>query len=398
MRLLEVTLRREPGTVSLVGTVRRGDREFELYFRYPEWCEGFLRPNADPFLAAMSVPAAEAGEELSSDLPASPDLLRGLTHAVEVLHTWHPDRLGPLRLDVPLRTQELAKGPDHAASFFSCGVDSFDTVLQNLWHPAPGNPPLRYALFVHGLETELDKEVGAAGAAERSFRVAAALGLGGIVGWTNIRTHFPLNYGGLYCGVALCATALSLAGGCSVVFLPASRYNPSGRPLAHHILIDESCSTRYLRLETDGGDVTRTQKVARSVARSELALENLRSCSTNRGALENCGTCPKCLQTMMSLQIAGVLGSSATFPRTLRPDVLEVLNSREPGYMHINARALRETGRSPWMAHRLERRARGVIRGNALRAYLETSPFRGLLEAWRGLKNTKSPWRTPPPR
>ena len=386
MRLLNVTLRREPGAVSLVGTVRRGDRDIELYFRYPEWCEDFLRPNADPFLTAMSVPAAEAGEELASDLPASPDLLRGLVRAVEVLHTWHPDRMGRLVLDVPLRTDPLPPGPDQAACFFSCGVDSFDTALLNLWHPAPGNPPLRYALFLHGLETELEKEVGAEAAAEHASRTAAALGLKAIVGWTNIRTHFPVNYGGLYCGVALSATALSLAGGYSVFHLPSSMYNASLHPWGHHILIDESCSTEYLRLENDGGDVSRTRKVIRSIARSEIALANLRSCSTNSGALENCGTCRKCIRTMMSLEIAGVLRACATFPDTLRPDYLDIMKPQRPDHIYPNIEATLEVGTSLWMIPGLERKVRQIVRVGALRDYLEVSPCRGRFESWRERK------------
>ena len=376
--------------MSLVGAVRRAGREFELYFRYPEWCEGFLRPNADPFLAAMSVPAAIAGEELDSDLPASAVLLRGLTRAVEVLHTWHPNRLGRLRLgDIPLRREPLPQGPECAASFFSCGVDSFDTALQNLWHPAPGNPPLRYTLFIHGLETELGKEVDAGAAAEHAVRASGQLGLRCIVGSTNIRTHFPVNYGGLYCGVALSATALSLAGGYSVVFLPSSRYDPSSEPLGNHILVDEPCGTEYLRVETDGGDVTRTGKVLRSIARSDLALASLRCCSANSGALENCGECTKCLQTMMSLEIAGVLRRSGTLPSALRPDFLDLIAPPRAEYLRINIARLGANDPKAWLIPLLKRKARNVELTDALRCYLEASPFRGLLESWRARKSAR---------
>ncbi len=389
MRLLDVTLRRAPGTVALVGTVRRGDGEFELFFRYPEWCEEFLRPNADPFLAAMSIPAAEVGEELASDLPASPSLLQGLVKAAEVLHTWNPSRLGNLRFDVPLRTEPLPRGPDFAASFFSCGVDSFDTVLQNLWHPAPGNPPLRYSVFVHGLETQLDREVGAAEAAEHSVRAAAALGLTGIVGWTNIRTHFPINYGGLYCGVALGATALSLAGGCSVFLLPSSQSVASFQPWGHHALIDEACGTEYLRVENDGGNVVRTAKVVRSIARSEVALAHLRSCTINKGAAANCGACRKCLLTMVSLEIAGVLRSSDTFPRILPPDVFATTRSSRPDRLCGNLAVARKVGTSPRLIPLMQRMARRIAITGALRQYLEVSPVRGLLGRWRARKKAR---------
>ena len=390
MRLLDVTIRQDGGTVALVGTVRREDREFELYFQYPEWCGGFLRPNADPFLTAMSVPAAVAGEVLSSDLPASPRLLRGLTRAVDVLSTRHPDELGRLTLDVPIRTEPLLGGADLAASFFSCGVDSFDTALQNLRYPAPGNPPLTYALFFHGLETQLEKEVGAEAAAAHAARTAQALGLRCIVGRTNIRSHFPLDYGRHYAGIALSAAALSLAGGYSVLFLPSSVYNASLHGYGHDMLIDESCSTEYLRLENDGGDVSRTHKVIRSVARSDIALANLRSCYVNSGALENCGVCSKCLRTMMALEIAGVLKNSGSFPKTLQPDFLERMGMNRPDHIHPNIVAIREVGASLWMIPALERKARQVILKNALREYLEESPVRGLLTSWRERKRARA--------
>lgn len=390
MRLLDVTLRQDEGTTALVGTVRRDDREFELYFRYPEWCGDFLRPNADPFLAAMSVPAAVAGEVLSSDLPASPYLLRGLTRAVDVLSTRNPDQLGRLTLDAPIRIEPLPRGPDRAASFFSCGVDSFDTALQNLRYPAPGNPPLTYALFFHGLETQLEREAGAETAAAHAARTAQALGLRCIVGRTNIRSHFPLDYGRLYAGMALSAAALSLAGGYSVCFLPSSVFNASLHGYGHEMLIDEPCSTEYLRLENDGGDVSRTHKVIRSVARSDIALANLRSCYVNSGALENCGVCSKCLRTMMALEIAGVLKNSGSFPKTLQPGFLEKMGMNRPDHIYPNIAAIREVGVSLWMIPVLERKAREVILKNALREYLEESPVRGLLASWRERKRARA--------
>lgn len=390
MRLLHVRTDLSDGWATLTGTVRRGDQEFDLWFRYPEWCFPFLRPLADPFLAAMSVPAAVAGEPLGSDLPASPSLLRGLIRATDVLRTWHPEDLGPLELDVPLRTEPVAPGPEVAAAFFSGGVDSFDTALQNLWHPAPGNPPLKYTLFIHGLETELHREQGAEEAEQHASTVARTLGLTPIVGWTNIRSHFPLDYGTLYCGVALAATALSLAGGYRVLLLPSSMWNASVHGWGHHILIDEPCSTEYLRLENDGGDVSRTHKVIRSIAQSEVALANLRSCSRNNGALQNCGTCPKCVRTMMALEIAGALRRSETFPRQLPPDWINIMLPRRPEHIIPNIEATLEIGASLWLVPVLWRRARRVVQLSAIRDYLEVSPFKGQLESWRARKRARA--------
>ncbi len=57
----------------------------------------------------------------------------------------------------------------------------------------------------------------------------------------------------------------------------------------------------------DGAEARRVEKV-RKIAECESALANLRVCFDDMNV--NCGKCPKCLRTMISLKLLGVLVSS----------------------------------------------------------------------------------------
>jgi hypothetical protein len=56
------------------------------------------------------------------------------------------------------------------------------------------------------------------------------------------------------------------------------------------------------------------------VGRSPVALDHLRVCWDEYGENYNCGRCPKCLRTMMSLYLTGTLDRSGTFEHTLDLD------------------------------------------------------------------------------
>jgi len=73
----------------------------------------------------------------------------------------------------------------------------------------------------------------------------------------------------------------------------------------------------------DGCDVTRSQKVDR-VAQTDAALSVLRVCFkeyTTFGAAYNCGTCEKCVRTMVDLRIAGVVGTMPHLPKITSPEI-----------------------------------------------------------------------------
>jgi hypothetical protein len=80
--------------------------------------------------------------------------------------------------------------------------------------------------------------------------------------------------------------------------------------------LDPLWSTDTVRFVHDGCEATRTEKV-QHIAASPLVLATLRVCWPDWGEEYNCGSCEKCIRTMLGLHLAGALSRSETFPRSL---------------------------------------------------------------------------------
>jgi hypothetical protein len=86
----------------------------------------------------------------------------------------------------------------------------------------------------------------------------------------------------------------------------------SSVPYGTSPLTDHLGSSRGLNIFHYGSGFTRAEKVL-FIAPCDAALETLQVCFHNKDE-KNCGWCLKCLQTMIPLEIAGVLGRAKTFP------------------------------------------------------------------------------------
>ena len=394
MELLEVGSRTGNGTAEIIGRVRRGSETLELYFRFPEQYRDFLVPEPEPFLCALLVPAMSEGVPLRSRLPVSPALLRGFRRAQVALKTMYPGLLRVVPVEAETRTLALPRESRRMGSFFSAGVDSFYTVLSNLEDPKPGYPPLTHAVFMRGLETELEQEEGVEEAAVLVREAAAALGLELIEGESNMRSYFSVEWGP-WNGTGLAATAHALGGGFEVFLIPAgARYWTVGPPIGSHPLIDESCGTEWLRIHHDGAHVGRPYKVATLVGRSEVALSHLRICTVNRGAAYNCGSCAKCLRTMVAMEAAGVLERARTLPTRLPVGWQRRYRPINPLVFRETLAVARERNRPQPFIRDLERVLRRLRVRNAVRELFEASWLRHLLPA---IRRVRARWRNREP-
>ncbi|HLG06376.1 MAG TPA: hypothetical protein VI383_09525 [Gemmatimonadales bacterium] len=388
MEILEVRRKSGEGTAEITGLIRRGSERFDLYFRFPERYRDFLAPGPEPFLCALLVPAMSRGESLSTRLPVSPDLLRGFRRAQVALQGMYPKLLRSVPVEAPLRTDPVQwQGePRRLGSFFSCGVDSFYTCLSNQQNPKPGFPPLTHALFMRGLETELEQDRGVAESAALARHAARALGLELIEGESNLRSFFSVGWLA-WSGTGLAATAHALGRGFEVFLIPSgSRYWTVAPPNGSHPLIDESCSAEWLRIHHDGAHAGRPYKIATLVGQSELALSSLRICTLNRGASYNCGECSKCIRTMVAMEAAGVLERARTLPTRLPADWHRVYRPNFTTPLEECLAIARERNRPRGFVRDLERALRRVRVRNAARELFETTRLRHLLPAVRRVR------------
>ncbi len=323
-----------------------------------------IEPSGDAQLAIGLAPSMRLGAPLSVDR-ASQRLLESVARIQEILHCWDQ---GLRKVDVSAKAHPSAHGSDpRVGAFFSGGVDSFYTALTH-------REEITDLIFVHGFDFSLAHTAVRRRAARAARDVADELGMNLVEVETDYRTHLDryLDWRLLH-GPALAVVALLLQGRLQKVFVAASHTYHHLIPMGSHPLLDPLWSTERLEIVHDGADVDRPRKVA-ILAESDVAMRHLRVCWQNDEAGYNCGRCVKCLQTMVSLRLAGALDRCSTFPSEL--DTGRVARTRfrtESGRIFAleNLAELEGSGRDP----ELER---------ALRASLFLQPV------WSGVQSLRN--------
>ena len=113
------------------------------------------------------------------------------------------------------------------------------------------------------------------------------------------------------------------------VFVPASDSYGTLWSRGSHPLLDPLWGTEMLEIVHDGCEADRPQKMA-VVARSDVALQNLRVCNKQH-ATYNCGDCEKCVRTMVDLRLVDALDRCPTFPDVL--DLRRVARMKVPHHV-----------------------------------------------------------------
>lgn len=341
MRLHEVLVETSGSTTRLTGRAeRRNGERFELYFAFTGAPPGSVEARADAFVPALLIPAMVAGEPLESRLPVSPRLLASVPRAQAVLAGWYP-RFSRVPVAIP-SAEAPAEAPRgiRTGAFFSAGVDSFYTLLKNRHAPESAGA-VSHIVFMKGFDAQLSKGEGLADSEAHVRAVARRLGVGLIVGETNVRDHMRELWPEAYQGAALGATSLALGGGFGEMLVPASLTWGSLIPWGSHPLLDECWSTERVELVHDGCEAKRHQKLAAIAAWDADAIDELRVCLSVRGGPANCGRCVKCVRTMAMLALLGRRGGRS-FPAELPEGWEELLGRDWPGFREELLRAFEE--------------------------------------------------------
>ena len=318
-------LYRAPGELSFEARIAGGSKRVWLRSETP------VTPPADPALAAsLMLAMASGGGTLAMTDRVSPRLLRRQREFQAIQRTWSrawPLGEEPLReveVSAPLRSPaERPRG--RVAAFFSGGVDSWSTVLEN--------PDVTDLIFVRGLDLIpglADHEVLADEVEQRLRSAAAELGLPLHVVDTNLRElSDPIIRWEPYNSSVLAAVALFFEPLFERVLIATDTDHETQPPPGTAQLVDHLWSTEQLEVADDGGRFSREQRLQR-IASHPIVQRTLRVCWENPEGAYNCGRCRKCMLTMISLEAFGQREPVQTFPAELDLDLLADFEPIQP--------------------------------------------------------------------
>ena len=310
---------------------------------------------ADPFLVAMTPVAMACGESIEVRGRTSPRLAWGLGQLQQIHFAWWPRHVRV----VDVRCEKLEEAPleqrgSGVVTSFSGGVDSLYTVWRHTGEreAIPGFR-LGYALLVNGFDLDVDLEETGRWEVLRAIYapLLAPLGVELVSVRSNLRDfrRAGAGRGGVIrsFGTALAASALALSPSFGRFYLAAAHgyadfHADGSTPITDHLL-----STAGFQSIHDGADVpTRFAKVA-VIAGWPEALASVRVCSNpdwpsidiERGVIENCGNCRKCVWTLTSLELLTGRTRFPSFRRSATRANLRWAARRNP---HRAAENLRE--------------------------------------------------------
>ncbi len=315
-------------------TITSGSETHDIWFT----CNALpLHPSGNALFTAALIPAMRAGEPLSIHAPVSPFMLTSWEPLNGVLSAWH-DCLHPVALHAPASAPPHRPNRRRSACFFTGGVDSCYTLLKH-------RDDIDTLIYVYGFDLPLEDSELRQTVSRKLHEAAASFGKQLIEIETNLKhlfEHFiERGWGTITHGSALATIAHLLQHEFDMVFVPASGHYSTLKPWGSDPLLDLLWSSESLRLFHDGGEATRFGK-ARQISQSPEAMGVLRVCWENRNGAYNCGSCEKCLRTMLFLEALGKQDACHTFDRKPRFDRLAAMNLETPFLRSFYFEALEE--------------------------------------------------------
>lgn len=291
--------------------------EDELYFKVDENYQDFINFDASAFVMALLIPAMKLGEDLIVDGSISKKFYEGLEPAMKRLASWNLG-LSPINVTVKQLTEDKGD-PKSVGLFFSGGVDSFYTYLEN----KKKIKNISHFILVKGYDIDLWNQKLWDETLKTINEVASKEGIKVVCVESNLlRLIEPImSWGYSFIG-GFGAIALLLRGGFKEVYRAASYKQIANQTsLMLDMIIDEYIKTETTALCLDGTEATRLEKV-KKISDDELVLEHLRVCYLNKNGVYNCGECDKCLRTMIALKIVNKLDRAKTFPNEINMNSL----------------------------------------------------------------------------
>jgi hypothetical protein len=278
-----------------------------------------LTPDPNAFLVGAVLPAWHQGERrIRVEGTLCPLLVDQIHAPLRTLAAWYPELGPPPTVEVAAVEARTPTG-DRALSFLSCGIDSLATLRANrVWLPPDHPLAIRTCVLVDYVnEYRPDRAYSNpdAGKLDAAQRVCDDAGANVVLLRTNL---FSLDRDGwLFAKQSFGACFLSAAHCVSDTFRHAyiaasvDAAHPSV-PIGSSPFTDPYYSTAHLQVHHHGTYMSRIERTA-LVSEWPVGLDNIRVCVHDERGTGNCGTCEKCIRTMLTLVALGKLHESAAF-------------------------------------------------------------------------------------
>jgi hypothetical protein len=318
---------------------------FEVWYQFPEQLYPEITLSGNPFVPALVIPAMYAGENLRIEAAVSEKLLNGAAKVIQIYRMWH-NAFKQIEIETQGTTKISLPGPNIAA-FFTCGVDSFYTLLKNKNSSLPDSEKISHLIYVNGFDISLEKTELFRSVLTRLEKVSDAYNKKLLVVSTNVRRLIEnICVWNMYHGSAMLSVALCLENFAGKIYAAADRTYRHTMPHGLHPLTNPLWSSESLEVVYDGAEVNRIEKIKLQIANDPVALNNLRVCFENPDGKYNCGECEKCIRTKLNLKAAGVLEKCSTLDKNI--DYKKIKNLKmdrcSRTYMLDNYDALRQAG------------------------------------------------------
>jgi len=301
----------------LVGKVNydKSTTQPECYwFEISEDYADALSSTGNPWLTCLLPLAVTFGEPLCINMPVDRVLFENAQKLMHIWKGWYPHlHVVPIEAEVI----EAVKPKKHRriASFFSLGVDSYFSLLKYDEDAASDSlSPISDLIFVGGFDRNLDQLGTFDKLQEIANKVASELSKRLIVISTNMRyTRFKETDYSYLSQASILASVLHALEGLEYneVLLPSSYSHQQLAPYGSHPLTDILFSTSSTKINHHGTEFNRVEKT-QLVTQSDIAMQTLRPCWPLPLG-ENCKSCSKCLRTMATLEVIGVLDKCTAF-------------------------------------------------------------------------------------
>ncbi|WP_135542233.1 hypothetical protein [Brevibacterium sp. S111] len=269
--------------------------------------------------------------------PQDSKLLKNQSKIQNTLIGWYPKLTHNIELKVAEALPFVSRSRG-VGCFFSGGVDSLYSAISRI-------SEITHLILVLGFDIPLGDKVLCDQAVKDARATAADLGKELVVIRTTVRklSNRYSRWDYIYHGAALATIGLLLKDHIKHAIIPSSSPLESLHRWGTHPDLDYLWSTSYLHFEHHGQFMSRNQKVL-AIANSKIEVNRLRVCWENRDGAYNCGTCEKCLRTMIPLYAIDQLSAFESLPADIDLNALRALrlNGTRLNYANDNLLVLEE--------------------------------------------------------
>ena len=230
--------------------------------------------------------------DLHTNYSLSSVLLESTDKIQSIYNTWNSKMQA---VGVIAKKRKPMKRGKKVAAFFSCGIDSFDTLLRHI-------KEIDVLVYIEGYDIWLNEKKYLSSMRNKIKRVAKNYKKDIIFLKSNLHSEMDevIEWGTYYHGAALAAAAYLLPKEIGKVYIPSTFTYSSLFPWGSHPLLDELWGDGSLEIVHDGAELTRAQKVINVYSEeSDFPNNFVRVCLGDRSKGDyNCSACEKCIRTI----------------------------------------------------------------------------------------------------